>query len=128
MTTHHVLPSGGWVDLKEAGELRARDRKMVMRQVADPVEGHRMGMAVEMSDLITATVVAAWDLPYLPGAPIPSTQLDILDELTLEDESTLQGLIVPLIVLFQPKEVTPDDATNPDGTNNASSPTSPSGA
>lgn len=87
-----------------------------------------MGMAVEMSDLITATVVAAWDLPYLPGAPIPSTQLDILDELTLEDESTLQGLIVPLIVLFQPKEVTPDDATNPDGTNNASSPTSPSGA
>ena len=128
MSVRHELPSGGWVEIKEASELRAKDRKAVLRQIADPEEGHRMATVVSMTDLIAATVIIAWELPYLPGADIPQIQLDNLDELEILDENAVQAAIEPLVKLFSPQAPSPDDTENADGTPNLESPTVPSTA
>lgn len=128
MTTKHTLPSGGWVELKDPADLKAKDRKKVMRDMNDPEEGHMMGAMVDMTDGILAMMVVAWDLPYLPEAPIPSVQLDISDELSLADDQVLQGLCEPVAKMLKAGKVDPSDYTHPDGTPNLDSPSEPSSA
>lgn len=129
MTTKHELPSGGWVEIREASELRAKDRKAMLRKVPDPVDGHKMGFVVDSADLIAAAVIVAWDLPYAPDAPLPSVRLDTLDELTMADDQAMQAAIAPLVELFMPKAPTdPSDYNHKDGTPNVDSPTEPSSA
>lgn len=120
----HDLPSGGWVELRDANELKAKDRKRVLRQLGDPKEGHVLAASVDLADLIMACMVTAWKLPYLEDAPIPAVQLDVLDELSMEDENKLQRLVEPVAHLFAPsgKKPDPSDYDNPD------SPTGPASA
>jgi hypothetical protein len=128
MTVRHTLPSGGWIEIREASELRAKDRKAVMRQMKDPETGRVMSSMTDMADLIAAAVIVAWDIPSMPGAPIPSQQLDVLDELTLVEENEIQDATKGLTRLFMPKPPTPDDYVKPDGTPNVDSPTEPASA
>lgn len=129
MSTRHALPSGGWVEIRDPAELKAKDRKRVMRGMSDPEEGHMMAYAVDMTDGILAMMIVAWELPYLPEAILPSQQLDILDELELADEQLLQGLVEPVAKMLRPGGASdPSDYTHPDGTPNVDSPTEPSSA
>lgn len=120
--TRHNLPSGGWVELRDASELKAKDRKRVMRNLGDPQEGHVMASVVDMTDGIIATMVTAWELPYLLDAPLPSVQIDVLDELELADENVLQKLTEGAAKMFQSGGVDPSEYDNPD------SPTVPASA
>lgn len=128
MTERRDLPSGGWIEIREASELRAKDRKAVMRQMKDPETGHLMSFSTDMADLIAATVIVAWDIPSMPGAPVPSQQLDVLDDLTIVEDNEIQAATAHLVALFQPKSPTPDDYVKPDGTPNLESPTEPASA
>jgi hypothetical protein len=118
------LPSGGWVEIRDPKLLKARDRKAVVRGVQDPEEGHTMARVVDMSDGIAAMMITAWKLPYLPDAVLPSQDLSLLDEMTIEDDSALQGTpeMLEAARLFQPTKPDPSDYDNPD------SPTEPASA
>ncbi len=128
MTERHTLPSGGWVELRDPADLKAKDRKRVMRAMGDPTEGNIMSASVDMADGVLATMITAWEVPYLPGAPIPANQPDILDELTLPDENELQRLTADAAKLFRPVSTDPSDYTAADGTPNVDSPSGPASA
>jgi len=118
------LPSGGWVELRDPKTLKARDRKAVMRGLPDPETGRVMRFGVDMSDGITAVMVAAWKIPYLPDAPLPSENIDILDDLSIADDAALQGMpeMTEAAKLFRPGK--PDPSTYED----LDSPTGPASA
>src|SRR5262249_31980216 len=70
-TTERItLPSGAWIQLRDAKTLRRGDKKKAMAAVTG--DGERlMKMAYEMTDGLLAVLVIDWSYPY----PLPSESL-----------------------------------------------------
>jgi hypothetical protein len=113
------LPSGGWVQLRHLDDLRSRDREAV----AETIPGGHVGPVdvIRMQRKVIEVMVAAWELPYLEGAPLPKDAPEVLGEMTLRDENLLLKKIEPVVKLINPNNVDPADFENPD------SPTEPVG-
>lgn len=117
----HALPSGGWVDLMDIGEIRADHRKQAAAAAAaamtfdgDGKVGDFNGAAAvtagfDAGEAVARAMVVAWELPYLQHAPLPSTQPALLGQLTLDDYDALLELVEPARLRMFPKPVTPDD-------------------
>lgn len=71
------LPSGGWVELRDASTVRVRDRKQVM------LAADKTGVAGLMSsgDMVIALAVTAWSF----DDRLPIEQPDVLDDLEIPD-------------------------------------------
>jgi hypothetical protein len=114
MTTRHALKSdGAWVELRDVEDLRARDRKKVdallMGQVSADLDGNVSvdrgavrAIISEVPEAVAALLVAAWEIPYLPDAKLPSIDAEALDDLRLDDYNRLLELAEPAIRLFMP--------------------------
>ena len=119
------LPSGGWVQLRHLDLLRSKHRNHVTKAL--PADGMTPAAVVAMQYALAEVMIVGWHLPYEDGAPLPSdqpatpTRPSILEEVSLKDENTLMKALEPVLALFNPKDVTPDDAGDPD------SPTGPVG-
>lgn len=113
------LPSGGWVEFHDPRDLKGRDYKRVMRGMKDVGPGHDGAATVDLLDGLIAILVAKWDIPYLPAAPLPADMITITDELTIEDLRALQVAVQPAFKMIFPTEST---ATGP------GSPTPPASA
>lgn len=78
------LPSGATVMLKDATDLRVKDRKNVMK-IADSAPGGDLAKALALSDGLVAMLVISWSFDL----PVPSEKLDSVDELSMADYDAL---------------------------------------
>lgn len=119
--TRVELPSGGWIQLRDLDTLKSRHRNYVSSKI--PMD-REMGPldVVAMQYALSEVMIEAWELPYLPDAPLPSEHPEALEELSVRDENKLHEALEPALGLINPRLVTPDDHKDPD------SPTGPAGA
>jgi hypothetical protein len=127
-TTRHPLSErhGSWVEMRSADDVRSRDRDEITRSMyagmtVDTETGKieaPSGEAVAAAGLgipkrIAALLITAWEIPYLPDAPIPSIEPLTLDYLRADDMDQLEKLIEPARALLMPKSVDPSDHADP---------------
>lgn len=113
------LPSGGWADVKEWDQVRGVKRAIRGVQDSDMRLGERANAA---HTALMAKIVTAWELPYLPGAPLPSEDPAVVDDLDDDDNDALEKHLEQVWERIQGKPVTPDDVDDP------ASPTAPANA
>lgn len=107
------LPSGGWIELRDPRQLRRGDKNRIMRSVAVDPKTPNAGVAIDMTEGVARILITAWQIPYLPDAPIPATLPAILDELELADSAALDAALVPAVTLLFPKPGSPDQHDDP---------------
>lgn len=116
------LPSGGWAELRDPKEIRAKHRKRVMDQLnIERMQSGVGGIAFDMSDGLILMMVEKWDIPYLPGVVRPIDSPDSVDELTIPDYDALTDRLEPAREAIFPTPATVDQAGVP------GSPTLPGG-
>lgn len=101
-----ALDEQNWAQLKEVSELRRSDRKRVNEAIVfegDPVTGNpiiRASMDDDIAEAVLKEVVLNWSLPW----QVPSVDVRVLDNLTLEQDTNLRKAIQPHIDAIQGKE------------------------
>jgi hypothetical protein len=102
-TTERItLPSGAWIQLRDAKTLRRGDKKKAMSSVTG--DGERlMAMAYEMTDGLLAVLVIDWSYQL----PLPSESIESLDLLPIEDDEALMKAIEPARALIFPEQPEP---------------------
>lgn len=106
------LPSGGWIDLRDPDTLRRGDRNRVRRAIkTDSTAG---GVLVDTTDALAAVMISAWEIPYLPEAPLPSQAPGILDQLTVADSNALDKALEPANATLFPTPASPDQHADPE--------------
>ncbi len=121
MTDRVDLPSGGWAQLRDPRGMRYKDKRRALSNIKD----HEKLIAVgfDITDGLIAMMVQAWEIPYLPGAPLPSEEIGILGELEIPDSDALIQAVDPARkLLFPDAKGTVDNADQP------GSPTAPASA
>lgn len=119
-TTERVhLPSGAWIQLRDAKTLRRGDKKKAISMVTDTERVVKM--AYEMTDGLLAVLVMDWSYDL----PLPSASLDSLDLLPIEDDDALMAAIEPARALVFPDPADPKDKKQQE---DPASPTGPSAA
>ncbi|MFB6955444.1 hypothetical protein ACFCYB_00050 [Streptomyces sp. NPDC056309] len=117
-TTERItLPSGNWVQLRDAQTLRRGDKKKALKMV--PIdESGTMTLATpkEMDDGLLAVLVIDWSYPF----PIPAESPGSLEMIPWEDDDTLAEKLEPIRNMLFPNKPDPKDAADP------ASPTEPS--
>lgn len=134
MASRHVLPSGGWVELREGGMLRARDQKRMLRSIPADDRQNPLEVGLSVTSGMIALMVVDWKLPY-PPAPtetdtgpqerdwlLPSQDLSMVDDLSMPDYNRLVELVKPEAEAAFPGKPDPSDYDNP------ASPTGPANA
>lgn len=128
----HDLPSGAWVELVAPGRLKAKHHRTVMRALKSD-DDRVGGQAVDLVDGVLAMLIRAWSVTGDDGEvlPIPSLDLDSIDELELEDYEAL--LAIPLVGvttkrISDARSAAAADRVTPDDWDDESSPTAPSDA
>jgi hypothetical protein len=114
------LPSGGFAILRDPVQLRAKDKKRVLKNIQDAQRAVAAG--VDVVDGMVMMLVEKWELPYLPMAALPADEPEILDELTIPDYDALVQAVGPAQKVLFPGPVTVDDMGKP------GSPTQPASA
>lgn len=117
-TTERVtLPSGAWIQLRDATTLRRGDKKKAISMVTDTDKVVRM--AYEMTDGLLAVMVMDWSY----ALPLPGDSLESLDLLPIEDDEALMAAIEPARKLVFPEPANPADKQQRE---DPASPTGPS--
>lgn len=103
-TTERVtLPSGNWIQLRDAKTLRRGDKKKAMAMVSDTERV--LQMAYEMTDGLLAVLIIDWSYQL----PLPSASLESLNLLPIEDDEALMKAIEPARALVFPESPDPKD-------------------
>lgn len=129
MTTKHDLPSGGWVELRNAHWLRAKDRNALMRRIVpeDADSKSKIDLGFEALNEIGALMIVAWSLPYEPDPEpgpdgtdqarswtLPKNDPSILDELLAPDAVALEDLLAEARKVLMPQGPSPDQSDDPE--------------
>jgi hypothetical protein len=77
------LPSGAEVVLRDAKELRVKDRKKIFQNASKAEEG--IMQALSLTDGLIAVLIESWTLDLM----IPSVRISSLDELEMADYDAL---------------------------------------
>lgn len=126
MTRHVLKTDGAWVELRDVEDLRARDRKKVEAVIMDAITfdaetgsisagpGALERITNGTAEAVATRLISAWEIPYLPGAPLPLADPEILGELLLADYDRLTELLEPAIDVLNPRSPrNPDDHADP---------------
>jgi hypothetical protein len=116
----HVLPSGGWVRLRNVDHLRARDVKTVSLDIEHrmkDVEG-RVEAMTAVTDAFIALLVAEWDLPYEAADGVawgvrPADNVALIADIRADDYNFLAVLLTPTITLVLPPQLGGTLTANP---------------
>jgi len=106
-----TLPSGGWVELRDYRELRAGDKKRILRGIKDGQS--QVGSALDVTDGIIAMLVTNWEIPGMEALPVPSASLESIELLTIADYDALVAAVGPAAQALMPKAPSPDQADDP---------------
>jgi hypothetical protein len=117
-TTERIkLPSGAWIQLRDAHTLRRGDRQRVLRTVQNT--DNDMGAGLDIINGLLRVLVIDWSY----ALPLPGESPDSLDLLPLEDDDAITEAIEPIRKMLFPEKPDPvKDAKDP------ASPTEPSAA
>ncbi len=115
------LPSGGWAQLRDPRTLRAKDKKRALSNIKD--HERLIAAGFDVAEGLIAMLVIAWQIPYLPNAPLPSEEISILGELEIPDSDKLTEAIEPARRLLFP-----DTSSSVDDADQSGSPTGPASA
>lgn len=120
-TTERIkLPSGAWVQLRDAKTLRRGDKKKALKMVpVDENASMSLAMPHEMADGVLAVLVIDWSYPL----PLPSESVESLDLLPIEDDEALKKAVAAAQKLLFPEM---PDATDAKQRQDPASPTEPS--
>jgi hypothetical protein len=113
-TARIKLPSGAWIQLRDASTQRRGDKKKAMSSVTDAEKV--MQMAYEMTDGLLQVLIIDWSYDL----PIPSESPGSLDLLPIEDDEALMEAIGPARKMIFPETPDPKDIKD------EASPTEPS--
>lgn len=117
-----ALPSGGWAELRDPKEIRAKHRKKVVDQLnMDRMRAGTAGVAFDMMEGLMIMMVEKWDIPYLPGIARPLDDVLSVEELTIPDYDVLSDALENARGVIFPSTATVDGAGTP------GSPTRPGG-
>lgn len=127
-STRHPLSEkhGSWVEMRSADDVRSRDRDEITKawftgmtvdvetgKIAPPSGDAVAAAGLGIPKRIAALLITAWEIPYLPDAPIPSIEPRTLDYLKADDMDQLEKLIEPARTILMPKTVDPSDYDDP---------------
>ena len=113
---HPLVSEGSWVELRDPHELRAGDKRHVLRAVTDPERVLAAGL--DIVDGLICMMVVNWQLP--DDLPLPSQSAGVLDLLRIPDYDRLCELVEPARQLLFPEASTP-----PQNQEQAKDPTTP---
>lgn len=85
------LPKGGWVEFNDPESVRGKD----VDRIRAGWQGSRViGDALNVSMQIAAEIlIAAWEIPNLPGAPTPGQSPSMWGELGWRDKQAIEAHI-----------------------------------
>lgn len=107
MSRKITLPSGATVTLKEATELKVKDRNRIMLAGND---GSKAEKGIAIGNALLATVVEDWSYDLI----IPSVKVESIDELSIADYTALMKETENLTKeLFPELNDTVENATDP---------------
>jgi len=108
MSKKITLPSGATVTIKDATELKVKDRNRIMR-AGDAESQAEKGIAI--SNALLAAIIEDWSLDLL----IPSVKIDSIEELSIPDYTALMKETDHLTTeLFPSLNDTDENRLNPD--------------
>ena len=108
MSRKITLPSGATVTLKEAAELKVKDRNRIMLAGDEDTQAAK-GIAI--GNALLAAIIEAWSFDLL----IPSVKVDSIEELSIPDYTALMKETENLTKeLFPDLADTDENKLNPD--------------
>jgi hypothetical protein len=93
-----TLPSGGMVWFRDVETLTGKDVKTYRRAIGGA--GSRGEATVTGSEVLAQILVTRWELPTLPGLPLPTDDEKITDLLNWRDLLALEDAMAPVAGLF----------------------------
>lgn len=113
ITTRVDLPLGGWVEIADARQIRAKHRKRLMDRLnIDRMQQRTLGLGFDIVESLMLLMVDKWSIPYAPlqdtGRPLDAP--DLIGDLEIPDYDALTELLEPARKILFPDPVTVDDA------------------
>jgi hypothetical protein len=105
-----VLPSGGWVELRDPALLKKRDRDAALKGVTSQTVG---AAGVELTNQLILAMVLDWKVPYLPDAVAPHRNPKLVGELSIRDAVALEKIAKEYQDELFPEEPSIDQAGTP---------------
>jgi hypothetical protein len=124
VTTRIELPSGGWAEIGDPRQIRAKHRKRLMDRLnMDRMQERTMGIGFDLIESLILLMVDKWSIPYAPlqDSPSPLATVTLIGELEIPDYDALTEALEPARQMLFPDPVTVDDHNKP------GSPTLPAG-
>lgn len=123
-----TLPSGATVELGAPDKLKAKHQRTVTRALSGGEDSRPGALILDLSDGVLGIIVQSWTLTGDDGKPlpIPSEDMDSLDELDIADYEALSSHplvaeVTTKLMKLRAERVSVDDHADPH------SPTEPSG-
>ena len=124
VTTRIDLPLGGWAEIADARQIRAKHRKRLMDRLnIDRMQQRTLGLGFDIIESLMLLMVDKWSIPYAPlqDSASPLSTPDLIGELEIPDYDALSNALEPARQILFPDPVSVDDAGKP------GSPTQPVG-
>jgi hypothetical protein len=124
VTTRVELPSGGWAEIADARQIRAKHRKRMMDRLnIDRMQSRTLGIGFDIVESLMLLMIDKWSIPYEPlrDSSSPLATVDLIGDLEIPDYDALSAALEPARMVLFPDPVTVDDAGKP------GSPTQPVG-
>lgn len=116
ITTRVDLPLGGWAEIADARQIRAKHRKRLMDRLnVDRMQSRTMGIGFDLVESLMLLMIDKWSIPYAPfeQSTSPLATPDLIGELEIADYDKLSEALEPARQMLFPGPVTVDDAGKP---------------
>src|SRR5690349_21270033 len=118
ITTRIQLPDGGWAEIADASQIRAKHRKRLLDRLnVDRLTAGTAGVSMDVLEGLMLLMIDKWSIPYLSKLGLdcarPLDNPASLEELTLPDYDELSSKLESARAILFPSPVTIDDHNKP---------------
>jgi hypothetical protein len=116
LTTRVPLPSGGWAEIADPKQIRAKHRKRLMDRLnMDRMQERTMGIGFDLIESLILLMVDKWSIPYAPlqDSTSPLATVTLIGDLEIPDYDALTEALEPARQMLFPDPVTIDDHNKP---------------
>jgi len=110
--------SGGWAEIADARQIRAKHRKRLLDRLnVDRLTAGTAGVSMYVLEGLMLLMIDKWEIPYLADLGLdcarPLDRPAALEELTIPDYDALSDKMEPARKILFPSPVTVDDHNKP---------------